>query len=531
MSMKTYQLIFLLAGLALALCLATWSPFVTWAHFGEDGPELEAAGRTLGVPHPTGYPLFTLLVRVVSLAVPPPVSAVNVVSLLAAIAAVVATGMAGRALAAKVLPDSTPAWCGGLAAGAILAASFTWWRQASIGEVYTLHLAIVAGVLALVLNGGRRAGLLAAYLLGLGLTHHLQILPFLLLVLTYVSLGRRGRLRPRHGIHLLLLLLPLTLYAVLVIRSRLDPPFDWGNPETLQNLWWVLSGAPYQKNLLAEGVGTVLGRWGYALVHGPIIQVGLGGLLLAAAGLGLTGWRAKREAVALGLLFVGTTLVASAYSIPDPGAYYLPATLAVCLWAGVGAAGLLQLCSRVPREGIGRVAAAAAGWAMVGGILASRVVAVAPHADARSNHDGFDYASAGIAVLEKDAVVISHGDGRTFALWYGVTVLAERPDVAILYDNLLAWTWYRDQVARTHPWVDPAAPRIHRLARRARLIEYHLRDHPVYVTELELDLAPFYEVQPAGPLFRLRRRASSLATAGASSETRDTGTRSRSRFE
>ena len=100
--MKYRHLILLLIVFASCLYGLTWSARPTWVHFGEDGPELEAAGRVLGIPHPTGYPLLLLLVRVVSLGVRPPVSALNVVTLLAAILAVAAVGAAGRALARKV---------------------------------------------------------------------------------------------------------------------------------------------------------------------------------------------------------------------------------------------------------------------------------------------------------------------------------------------------------------------------------------------------------------------------------------------
>ena len=182
-SMKRALQVAVPAAFALALYLPTWSPVITWAHAGEDGPELEAVGRTLGVAHPSGYPLLTLLVRAVSILVPPPVSALNVVTLLAAIGAVVAVAAAGRALAARLRPgDGTLAEATGLLGATLFAVSLTWWRQSVIGEVYPLHLALIASALALVWAGGTRRGLLAAWILGLGLAHHLQTIPFLLVI-------------------------------------------------------------------------------------------------------------------------------------------------------------------------------------------------------------------------------------------------------------------------------------------------------------------------------------------------------------
>src|SRR5512135_2533179 len=58
-------------GVAWAAALAalwayvlTLSPTVAWVNLGEDSGDLLAASATLGIPHPTGYPLFVLLGRV-----------------------------------------------------------------------------------------------------------------------------------------------------------------------------------------------------------------------------------------------------------------------------------------------------------------------------------------------------------------------------------------------------------------------------------------------------------------------------------
>jgi hypothetical protein len=351
---------------AALLYLPTWSPALTWDHYGEDGPELEAAGRLLGVPHPTGYPLLMLLVRVVSLIAPPPVSALNLVTLLAAIFAVGAAGLAGRALGRRLWGPGVSASAAGIVGGLIFATSLTWWKQAVIGEVYTLHLALVAAVLALVFEGGTRRRLLAAWLLGLGLAHHLQTVPFLLVVVAYGLMGRRRR---PHPLALPLLVTPLSLYLVLVVRSRLDPAFDWGNPETLRGLWWSVSGAPYHGNLFAGGFGLFWPRFLDAVGRGPVVQLGATGAALAAVG-GLVAWgRTRREAAALTLLYLGTQVVAAAYAIDDSAAYYLPGVLALALLAGVGAVWILARATDAARRA-GRWKLAP-GAAVAGGLAGS----------------------------------------------------------------------------------------------------------------------------------------------------------------
>jgi hypothetical protein len=65
------------------------------------------------------------------------------------------------------------------------------------------------------------------------------------------------------------------------------------------------------------------------------------------------------------------------------------------------------------------------------------------------------------------AVILTAGDGPTFALWYAVYGLAQRPDVAPVNVNLLAFAWYRRALAGRHPdfvaaldAFDPARPEV-----------------------------------------------------------------------
>jgi hypothetical protein len=52
---------------ALWVYAVTLSSTVTWRNHGEDSGDLLVASATLGIPHPTGYPLYVVLGRVASL--------------------------------------------------------------------------------------------------------------------------------------------------------------------------------------------------------------------------------------------------------------------------------------------------------------------------------------------------------------------------------------------------------------------------------------------------------------------------------
>ena len=88
--------------IAFLVYLATLAPGLTNANFGTDGGDLIAAARTLGVPHPSGYPTYTLLAWLFT-QLPIGVIAYRV-NLLSAVCAYVAIGLFFCS-ARLVLPD------------------------------------------------------------------------------------------------------------------------------------------------------------------------------------------------------------------------------------------------------------------------------------------------------------------------------------------------------------------------------------------------------------------------------------------
>ncbi len=214
-----------------------------------------------------------------------------------------------------------------------------------------------------------------------------------------------------------------------------------------------MSGAPYRGFLLGGGLHATVTRWTDAFIHGPVDQLGLAGAVLAALGLTLAAVRAPRTALLLVLILGSSSAIAAAYAIPDPAAYYLPAVLGLALAAGLGAGALARLAF-IAGQNLGspwRAVPHATALALLTASLVLEVHRVRPHADARWDLAGLEYARIGPATLPPRSLVITSGDGRTFSLWYGAWVLAPRADVAILYDHLLDWPWYQAEVKQQFP--------------------------------------------------------------------------------
>jgi hypothetical protein len=492
------------AGAAFLAYLATLAPGLSFAHNGTDGGDLIAAAWTLGVPHPSGYPTYTLLAWLFT-RLPLGVVAYRA-NLLSAVCAAAATGLLFAGLRLLLLRDgglsgdaSAGRWAAGdtdsgnrpytrlsLLAAAALTFAFASlpWSQAVIAEVYALLTLFAALLLWLLLRwragGSDRHLWLAGLCLGLGLGNHLTLIfgvPALLLLLWP---ERRRWLR-------LGVLLPaafsflagLSVYAYLPLAARGLPPVNWGNPQTWDRILWVVTARQYQQFAFGLDVAAIPGRLGsWAWLLGD--QFGWWGLALSLAG-GAWWWRRDR---AFALCCLAWMLLAATYAFfydtGDSQAYLLPPLLLLATWWAEGARGLLRM-----------VAAWRPAWVRpgLGLLLLLPLLSLGLHWRAAKPDDDWlihTYIQQALDGVEPGGLVVVRGDAPTFALWYGLYVEDRRPDVAVVNGPLLAYIWYREQVRQQFPHIVVPEPgdkevTIDDLARE--LIAGNLPERAVYAAD------------------------------------------------
>lgn len=198
----------------------------------EDTGEFALSLHYLGVSHPPGYPLYTLLGPLVNLL--PFGSPAFCASILSAFLG--ALGVCAIYFACRSLRFS-----GAAAAPAAVACgvSFTIWSQAVISEVYTLKLLLDAVLLLVIgrMAAGRLRWIAAAGLVA-GLTaanHYTSLAAFLpVLLLFAVSSARTRAVRVAGALAAgaVAMASALLLYASLPLRAAADPVFKWQNPES-----------------------------------------------------------------------------------------------------------------------------------------------------------------------------------------------------------------------------------------------------------------------------------------------------------
>lgn len=520
----------LLAGLgAFALYGTTLAPGRTWAHGGADGGDLLAAALVRGVPHPTGYPTYQLVLRA-AIAIfggDPARAGAWLSAICAALAAALLADLAQRMIAAldaralttfealqtsevfgqpavgpnrnvPLLPRvSWPADVASTLAALAWAAAPAVWGQATITEVYALNALASVALLWLAwrwAEGGSSPALCAAGLvLGLGLGNHLTLALALPGLAVWVWKKRKRVARAGRDVAraCACTLLGLLVYAYLPLAAAGRPPVNWGDPITLERFLWTVSGRLYAG--LAFGLppadlpARLLGWTGEAMWQfgGPW------GALLALTGLWRLQARNRAWWCATLLVFGAFTIYGIGYNTTDSVVYLVPAWTAAALWIAVA---IHWVLGRLP----GTAWQAALAVVLLAALPAASLVRNWSTHDLRNDREARDFLSAALAEAEEGSLILTSGDRSTFALWYGVYGLRRRSDLAVLNVNLHGYDWYDATFARVHGDLLPRATPL-----EESLVALAAR-RPVYRAD-DLGLAlPGIVEERTGVLVRLR---------------------------
>ena len=312
-----------------------------------DSGELVAAVYTLGIPHPSGYPLYVLLGKLWTLAVPIGSIAFRMSLFSAACAAATVALLFRMALRLDLGRVASAT------AALLLAVSPSFWGEANVQRVYALNalFVVLAASAALDWHASRRERhlLAAAFICGLGATNHTFMALMaaaigLFAIVTAPALARRPRLVLAGAGCFVAGLLP---YLYLPIRSRMDPPLDWGNPETLGAFRDVVLRRDFWGRAWIEGPSdflVVLADYGRSLGT-ELVWVGAV-LMLAGIVAGRRRWPVLLPLLIMGVNVVAVALHGSRSDIFIWHRYYIPSYAMAALLAGMGAQLLIE---RMPR--------------------------------------------------------------------------------------------------------------------------------------------------------------------------------------
>jgi Flp pilus assembly protein TadD len=482
-----------------------------------DSGELGAAAFTLGVAHPTGFPLYLLAGKAAAFA---PAGEVALrLNLLSAACAAGACVLAAR-LARALCPS--PGALSALAAAALVALGATFWSQATVTEVYTPSilalLFLLAGSERVVRTRDARWLYLLAFAGGLatGLHASLRIAVAVVALSLCLHAPSRSLLCGCLGGAIAAFAAGAAVQIYLPLASRRDPAVDWGNPETFARLWDHLTAGRIRRAFAAE-IGAL--NWTRFSYHARLYLDRLAevatypGLLLAPIGAAIALGASRPLAAALAALlafdFLFATLV-NPMGLPDrqagiPGQVAAAILVAVALGAAAARGYVATLGGRLalgPALVLSALCAAGALAAHAGFAATEEKVRHGDHAAA-------ELVDASLSQLPPRAVLFSRSDDLSAGTVYARAVEAARPDLLHLVRQHV---WDRPYLARAAgPLLDPsmlAGSREERIARQGDILARLARraragGHTVAWEPAEDDAAAGAPVVPAGLLFQV----------------------------
>jgi hypothetical protein len=428
--------------------LRTLSPAVQFI----DSGELAVVCSSLGIAHPTGYPLYTLLGRLFSLLpLQDVIFRLNLMSLsFACLANVILFFVLVTCLQSvrktKEYPSAIEIWSALLAA-LIFSFTPTLWSQATSNEVYALNVLLYSLILLLVLvwqNGkkasvGERVLCLLMFIYGLSFGNHMStilILPALcfILIVTYRrTLFRVKRLLPI----LALFLLGLSIYLFLPVRASQNPLVDWGHPQNWANFKRHVTGWQYQVWMFAESTDMLIMHFEnfvklffhqFPFYLLPFSVLGIYQLLV----------RSRRILIFFLILFLANVVYGINYEIPDIDSYFLGAFLVNAILVGVGLHFLFEMI-RNPK-----IKPALSFGIMTVFALLPLVLLEKNHFESDQSRTFFasDYAANVMHSVKKDAVILTNVWDHCSPWLYLRYVELRRPDADYVDVELCRRSWY-----------------------------------------------------------------------------------------
>ncbi len=297
------------------------------------------------------------------------------------------------------------------------------------------------------------------------------------------------------SISFLLILIGYSSYAMIYIRSNLDPTIDENDPETVERFIYYIEReqygdqsitdrtkawqeSPNAKNYKSTGeyfwkyqVNKMYVRyflWQYVGLDKNEESVNFKQLYAIPLLLGLIGmyWQFRRDpkrALAVLALFFMTGLAIVLYlNQPDPQPRerdysYVGSFFAFAIWIGLGYAGLidfLQGGSKKQNENDSLPLLPLVVFIIT--LLAAPVLLLARNFDSHSRkgqYIAWDYSYNMLQSCEPNAILVTNGDNDTFPLWYLQEVDSIRRDIRIVNLSLLNTDWYIKQMQDFEPKV------------------------------------------------------------------------------
>ncbi|MBU1599300.1 DUF2723 domain-containing protein, partial [bacterium] len=427
-----------------------------------DSGDMITASWVLGLPHPTGYPLYTLLGKLFCIIIPIGNIAyrMNMESALFASLAVMMTYFITLKLISFqfAIRNSQFAIISSIVASLILAFSPTFWEQAVIAEKYTLNAFFFTLLIFILLKWQEsirdqrfaiRNLYLFSFLLGLSFCHHMETILVIPATIFFLSIFWKNKTKKFFLIYnsqfvirnlLIMFLFPLTLYLYLPIRSATHPSVNWEDADRFNGFLNYITASGYthyfEKSSLFSLLKKPYNHWGTHISQqfGILFWPAISGILVVLI-------RMRRIFYLFLLVILTNTLLCLHYNIPNIPDYYIPTYIILSVGFGI----LLNCFLSLSKN---RVI-----------FLLSPLLLFLPWLPFSENIKNsnksleYHYYDEGMAWLlgpKENAIILPRGD-ISFVFWYLCYVEGVRQDLFLIEPTFLHTQWLMEELKKKYP--------------------------------------------------------------------------------
>ena len=434
-----------------------------------DSGELAAVQYTLGIAHPSGYPLYTIIGYIFGL-IPLPISKIYQFNILASIYTSFAVFFIIRSIRLLLLSltiskpldksnkkkqvkdtktiytlSNTDITLFSIIGGLVAGFSKTFWFQSTSVEVYSLHLLLISLIIfysfkiATKDKAERIDWIILAIILAFGFGNHLTTFLFLP-SLTYLFIIKE-RINKNSiitfGLSSLAFLVVFSIiYLFLLLRSSQLPLLNWGNPYNWEFLIRHITGFQYQVWLFSSS-DAAKEQLSYFINNLPTeftyftLIIGLLGFIIATK-------VSKKIYIFLMILFVFTVFYAINYDINDIDSYFLAAYLSFSILTVLALVFVMSKITTANRK-----------YILYGSFILPifQLVFTFSSVNQTGNYAYHDYTQHILKTTEKNSIIISYQwDYFISPFYYFRYVENKRPDLIVVDKELLRRSWYYTQL-------------------------------------------------------------------------------------
>jgi hypothetical protein len=453
-----------------------------------DSGELATVQSTLGIAHPTGYPLFTIIGHLFSL-IPLGFSKIYQLNILAAVWCSLGAGIfvytvklvldnisafeikktskplknkkirkgKKQVIPSKAVPMSEGIkYLAAILSGLILVSSRTFWFQSTSVEVYSLHIFLINLIILFLIKAYlfdetplektiKKRWLVFAAVLAIGFTNHMTTLLILPgLAYSFFAKNKFNTGSIKTILVMLLIFFPILIlfYSYLPIRAAQNPSMNWGDPINFENFFRHISGKQYQVWLFSS---TAAAKKQFIYFINSLPKEFNISLFICLSGFIASFFTGRKFFIFLLITFLSTVAYSINYDIVDIDSYFLLAYITLSFFSAFG---IIKILLYLEHHKLGLKIPAILIVLFIGVEFYNNYGEV----DQSDVYTFKDYALDVINSTARNSVIFTYQwDYLVSESYYFRYVENFRRDVAVVDKELMRRSWYYNQLKTNYP--------------------------------------------------------------------------------